>query len=280
MTQDEYRGKLLSMHGEILEEIRKSLPKESALKSESFQLYNHLLTNVESRLNYLSATEKTWMENYEWKYYLATARLFRSFYDVCEKLHDYDLACSTVRSIADRLAISALIFNSGDVAEKKFRLALFALDTIDSCLDLLKIKEENTVVELFSTEEFELERLRELNEWRLSFEEVITDVAPQVECFDPEDIINKKNWKFRRKRQIREKKQYSWIEMYAMIPYGKICGIEKYFSNLSQATHGLFGTAFKFDENKEENFYTPLLFATDLLICFSQILNTKPWDEA
>lgn len=163
----------------------------------------------------------------------------RTLHYVIEREHDYIVAFSIIRSIADMLAIFILIYGTQNIEERALRHYLYIIDGMKGRISLLPGELRNNG--RLKKEEFEGLQ-KQIKNAKQNYCSAVDMCIRQIKALllysqntqYIDVLIEKNNWKF--KKIVHPKESYKWNQMYDLINL-KVDG--EFFSSLSDFVHGL-----------------------------------------
>lgn len=163
----------------------------------------------------------------------------RSLYYVIEELHDYVVASTIVRSIADMLSTFILVYGGDNIEEKALRHYLYIIDGMQRRLSLFP----NDLTNDGRLKDREFEGLCcQIQRAKQNYSQTVSICKIEIQSLElysanPESVdklVEKGNWRF--KNINYPKDFYKWNEMYDFID---IKLNRKFISSLSDFVHGL-----------------------------------------
>lgn len=186
--------------------------------------------------------------------------------NVAHEREDYNTVCSLVRILADNVSIIGLIYDAGDVEEKKLRHLLYVMDGVSLRNKYLKNRPKaydgkipkDTYDELCNQIYAAKDNASGCIEFCINAIKACQGYSTKQQSYDK--LIKYNNWKFKTIDKPKPEDAYSWKELYENL---EINDAGDMFSYFSQYVHGLSISNIVLD-NKDD-FETTLTFAYSLV---------------
>jgi len=185
---------------------------------------------------------------------------------VAHEREDYNTLCSLVRILADNVSTMNLIYASEDVNEKILRHLLYVMDGVVTRYEYLndhpRPYDGSIQKEAYDTL---YARAQEIKENAVGCINFCTNSIKTLPCYSVhkssiDELIKKRNWKFKTIDKPKQKDAYNWNEMYNLLDIKNNGYI---FSFFSQNVHGLSVSNIALDD--KDDFDIPLTFVFVLL---------------
>ena len=198
---------------------------------------------------------------------------FSTLVIVSRQRNDYNSVCSLVRILADSIATLNLIYCCDDDEERIIRHLLYVLDGVSERDKLLNERypeyDGRISREVFDSLCAQYQEAKENAKGCIKYCIDTIKKSPYYRTHqaDIDDLIQKRNWKFKTISEPKPRDGYSWKDMYQIL---KINMADEMFPYLSQYIHGL--SISNTILNDKDDFDAPLSFAFCLLGWFFDFL--------